>query len=50
MQWMLITLETLVTGVLAIILSLVVLFAGLSAYSRYVFGQVSDVFGNLASR
>jgi len=39
---MLITLETLATGVLAIILSLVVFFAGLSAYSRYLFGQVSN--------
>ena len=39
---MLITLETLASGVLAIILSLVVFFAGLSAYSRYVFGQASN--------
>jgi hypothetical protein len=42
MRWMLITLETLATGVLAIILSLVVFFTALSAYSRYVFGQVSN--------
>ena len=39
---MLITLETLATGVLAIILSLVVFFTGLSAYSRYALGQVSN--------
>jgi hypothetical protein len=39
---MLITLETLASGVLAITLSLVVFFAGLSAYSRYVFGQISN--------
>ena len=41
MRWVLITFESLVTGVLAVVVSIVAFFVGLNAYTRYVFGQAS---------
>ena len=41
MRWVLITFEGVVTGVLAVVVSIVVFFVGLSAYTRYLFGQGS---------
>jgi hypothetical protein len=41
MRWVLITFESLVTGVLAVVVAIVAFFVGLNAYTRYVFGQGS---------
>jgi len=41
MRWVLITFEGFVTGVLAVVVSIVAFFVGLSAYTRYLFGQGS---------
>ena len=41
MRWVVITFESLVTGVLAVVVSVVAFFVGLNAYTRYVFGQGS---------
>jgi len=41
MRWLLITFESLATGVVAVIVSLVVLSIGLGIWSRHVFGQNS---------
>jgi len=52
MRWVLITFESLVTGVLAVVVAIVAFFVGLNAYTRYVFGQgsCSDAMGwDLAS-
>jgi hypothetical protein len=41
MGWVLIRFESLVIGVLAVVVSIVAFFVGLNAYTRYVFGQGS---------
>lgn len=41
MRWVLITIESLASGVSAVVVSLVVFYIGLGIYFRYVFGQNS---------
>ena len=49
MRWVLITFESLVTGVVAVVAFLMAFFAGLSTYFRYVLGFTGQVGWDPAS-